>query len=112
MATNFKVIQGDNWSLDISYTDSENNPINISTYTILAEVKDSAGGSLLCATATNGDGIEMINDGNYNRFTLTFDGAKTAKFNYPKAAYQVKIIDTGDSILDGWFEVNAGVIDA
>lgn len=110
LSINFKVIQGDNWSLDIAYTDSENNPINISDYTIIAEVRDKPGGQVLCATSTNGDGIEMIDDGNYNRFLLTFDENKTSNFNYPRAAYQVKVVDTGDSILDGWFEVNPGVI--
>ena len=112
MANNFKVIQGDSWSLDIAYTDSEDNPINISNYTILAEVKDAPGGRLLCATATNGDGVEMIDDGNYNRFILTFGGNKTAKFNYPKAAFQIKVVETNDTILEGWFMVNPGVIDA
>jgi len=112
VANNFKVIQGDTWSLDIAYTDADNNPINISNYTILAEVKDTPGGRLLCATSTNGDGVEMINDGNYNRFILTFNSAKTAKFNYPKAAFQVKVVDTDDTILEGWFIVGAGVIDA
>ena len=53
----------------------------------------------------------MIDDGNYNRFLMTFTGDKTAKFNYPRAAYQVKVVETDDELAFGWLEVNAGVID-
>jgi len=108
---NFEVTQGQTWSLDIAYTDNQNNPINISNYTILAEVRDKPGGKILCATSTNGDGIEMVNDGNHNRFILTFDGTKTKNFNYPNSAYEVKVVDIEDIVIQGWFKVDAGVIE-
>lgn len=110
MSTNFNIIQGDKWSLDIAYTTEDNQPINISNYTIIAEVRNKPGGNIICATITTGDGITMVDDGNYNRFIMTFTGEKTSKFTYPRAAYQVKIQDTEDTLLDGWLEVNAGVV--
>lgn len=110
-STNFKVTQGIKWDLDFAYTTEDNQPINISNYTILAEVRDKPGGSLICATATNGDGITMIDDGNYNSFNMVFDGDKTNKFNYPRSAYQVKIVETDDELVSGWLEVNPGVIE-
>ena len=110
-SVNFKVTQGIKWELDIAYTTEDDLPIDISEYTIIAEVRDKPGGKLICATAATGDGIEMINDGNYNRFLMTFTGDKTAKFNYPRAAYQVKVVETDDELAFGWLEVNAGVID-
>ena len=53
----------------------------------------------------------MIDDGNYNSFNMLFDGDKTNQFNYPRSAYQVKIVETDDELMSGWLEVNAGVIE-
>jgi hypothetical protein len=110
MSTNFKVIQGDTWSFDLFYTDENNTPINISNYTLIGEVRDKPGGSVVCAAISTGNGIELINDGNYNGCRITFSGDKTRKFNYPRSAYQIKIVNTEDTLLDGWIEVDAGVI--
>ena len=109
---NFSIIQGDKWTLEVYYFDNSEPPvpINISNYTILAEVRDKPGGSLICATATNGDGIELIQDGNYNGIKVTFSSEKTFNFNLPKSAYQVKISDTGDTLLSGWIDVSPAVI--
>ena len=111
-STNFEVIQGDNWSIDIYYVDAEDNPINISNYTVLAEVKDKPGGYLLCASSSTGDGIELIDFPNIsNAIRVTFTGDKTAKFNLPKSAFQVQVVETKDTLINGWFVVEAGVID-
>ena len=108
---NFIVTQGIKWELDIAYTDEQDVPIDISDYTILVEVRDKPGGSILCATATNGDGITMIDNGDYNSFNMIFTGAKTRNFTYPRAAYQIKIVETDDELASGWLEVNPGVIE-
>jgi hypothetical protein len=111
-STNFQIIQGDTWSVDIYYTDPQDTPINISNYTFIAEVKDKPGGNLLCASASLGDGIELIDFPNTsNAIRITFNQEKTSKFNLPKSAYQIKIIETGETLLNGWLEVDAGVID-
>ena len=59
--TPFDVIQGDTWSVDIEYTDEEGNPINISNYNIVAEVRDKPGGSILCAEINSTNGISLNN---------------------------------------------------
>lgn len=111
-STNFEVIQGDNWSIDIYYVDADDNPINISNYTVLAEVKDKPGGHLLCASSSTGDGIELIDFPDINNaIRVTFTGEKTAKFNLPKSAFQIQVVETKDTLLNGWFVVEAGVID-
>lgn len=110
--TNFEVIQGDTWSFDVYYEDKDGNPINISNYNVIAEVKDKQGGSILCASASIGNGITLIEDDNYNAVHIEFSPEKTAKFNIPKSAYQVKIVETGDTLLMGWINVEPGVIDA
>jgi hypothetical protein len=111
-STNFEVIQGDSWSVDIYYTDAEDNPINISDYNVIAEVKDKPGGHLLCASISSGHGIELIDFPNMNNaIRVTFTGEQTAKFNLPKSAFQVQVVETKDTLLNGWFIVEAGVID-
>jgi|OM-RGC.v1.028954781 hypothetical protein len=111
-STNFDVIQGDTWSIDIEYEDAEGNPINISNYNILAEVKDKPGGNLLCASSQSENGIELINfPEKNNAIRVTFTPEKTSKFNIPKCAYQIKVIETGDTLLSGWIKVDPGVID-
>lgn len=110
--TNFEVIQGDTWTIDIYYTDSNDEPIDISQLNVLAEVKDKPGGHLLCASATSGDGIELIDFPNTNNaIRVTFTGEQTAKFNLPKSAFQIQVVETKDTLLTGWFIVDAGVID-
>lgn len=109
--TNYEIIQGDTWTLDVYYEDKDGNPINISNYNIVAEVKDKQGGSILCASASIDDGVTLIDDGNYNAVRVEFSPSKTSKFNIPKSAYQIKIVETGDTLLMGWINVEPGVID-
>jgi hypothetical protein len=109
--TNFDLIQGDVWDIDIYYVDTEDNPINISTYSIIAEVRDKPGGELLCATANMQDGISLIDFPDIsNAVRVVFSPEKTSKFNLPKSAYQIKIVETGETLLSGWLMVDPGVI--
>lgn len=108
---NFDVIQGDTLSFEIYYEDVDGNPINISNYQVIAEVRDKPGGSILCATADMSDGISLIDFPNTtNAVKVIFNPSKTSKFNLPKSAYQVKIVETGDTLLNGWINVDPGVI--
>ena len=111
-STNFEIIQGDTWAIDIYYTDSNDEPIDISLLTVTAEVKDKPGGHTLIASATSGDGIELI-DYPYtnNAIRVTFTGDQTAKFNLPRSAFQIQVNETKDTLLNGWFIVEPGVID-
>jgi hypothetical protein len=107
-----KIIQGDTWSIDIYYEDVDGNPINISNYHVIAEVRDKPGGSILCATADMEDGISLIDFPTINNAVrVTFSPEKTAKFNLPKSAYQIKVVETGDTLLTGFIPVDPGVID-
>ena len=111
-STNFEVIQGDTWAIDIYYTDSNDAPIDISQFTVTAEVKDKPGGHMLIASSESGDGIELINfPTTNNAIRVTFTGAQTAKFNLPKSAFQIQVNETKDTLLSGWFIVEPGVID-
>ena len=108
---NFDLIQGDTWDIDIYYVDSNDAPINISTYSIIAEVRDKPGGTILCASADMEDGISLIDFPNINNAVrVVFSPEKTNKFNIPKSAYQIKIVETGETLLTGWINVEPGVI--
>ena len=108
---NFELIQGDTWEISIYYEDVEGNPINISNYNVIAEVRDKPGGNILCANANMSDGISLINFPNINNAVkVIFTPEKTAKFNLPRSAYQIKVVETGDTLLNGWIPVDPGVI--
>jgi hypothetical protein len=109
---NWKITQGDDFLCDIEYKDPDDNPINISDFTILLEVKDKPGGKILSARCTIGDGIE-ITDGPNGKFSISISGAKTNVFNYPRASYQIQGTTSSNekiTLLQGWFIVNAGTI--
>lgn len=107
--TNFSIIQGDAWRLSISYTDANDNPIDISNYQITAEVRDKPGGSIICGTVTTESGniVSDLSDTTGSTVNVTFPGSMTQKFVLPKSYYQIKIIDTADTLLNGWVELEA-----
>ena len=109
--TTFDTIQGDTFAFDVYYTDAVDNPINISNYHVVAEVKDKPGGKILCAMADMNNGISLIDFPDVNNAVhISFSPAQTAKFISPKSAFQVKIVETGDTLLVGWINVEAGII--
>ena len=110
---NFKVTQGDTFNLEIQYLDPTDQPISLEGFTFLVEIKDKPGGSILCATCILEDGVEII-DLEQGIFNISISPEKTRKFNYPKSAYQVQITDQYNqkyTLVQGWFNVNPGVID-
>lgn len=106
--TNFQIIQGDAWTLTLTYNDINDVPIDISEYQLIAEVTDKPGSKNVCATTTTqSGGIVTINDGTGATVKVTFSGEQTQKFVLPKSYYQIKIIDTADTLLNGWVELEA-----
>jgi len=104
--TNFKIIQGDEWKLTITYTDVNDIPIDISHYNLIAEVTDKPGSKNVTATVTTQGGqIVSVDDGTGATVTVTFSAAQTRKFVLPKSYYQIKIVDTADTLLNGWVEL-------
>lgn len=109
---NWKVTQGESFDLQLQYTDPDENPIDITGINIVIEVKDRPGGRIVSAKLIIGDGI-TITDAVNGIFDIKFNPTRTRNFNYPRAAYEILGTDQyGESILflQGWFEVNAGVI--
>lgn len=107
---NYKITQGETFALQLQYQDPDQNPIDVSDYTIVFTAKDKPQGSIYCATCVDGDGIDMSDaiNGNIN---LTVSPSKTANFNYPRTYYKINATDTyGEEyvFLQGWFEVTAG----
>lgn len=113
---NYKITQGDTFSeyLQYMYTDENgvDHPVNITGYTFTLEVKDKPAGDILCATCSLGDGIEITNAQN-GEIYVEISPEKTRKFNYPRSAYQLQAHNgtQNDTWIQGWFQVNPGVID-
>ena len=110
---NYKITQGDSFQLEIQYLDPDDNPIDITGYDILMEIKDKPGGRILSATCSIGDGLS-VPDPTTGIIEVDITPAKTRKFNYPRASYQIQGTDQyGAKItfIQGWFQVNAGTID-
>lgn len=109
--------------MQITYQDSNGNPVNITGYTGLYQFKDKPGGNVLCATAsigaisasgtTTGDGI-TVTSASSGVFSINITSDKTKKFNFPRTAHQFQVTTPGGvktTLESGWLEVDAGVID-
>jgi hypothetical protein len=109
---NWKVTQGDTFTLQIEYKDPDEVAIDLTGYAIVLEVKDKPGGRILSAKCAIGNGITVQNPES-GIMEITISPAKTRKFNYPRASYQIQGTDQyGENVtfLQGWFLVNAGTI--
>ena len=119
--TNYNIIQGDSFILNLTYTDSSGSAINLTGYSALMEIRDQPGGRILSASAyytpasgsvaAVSDGLTVTASSGAVAINLTPD--KTKNFNVPKSAYQVQITSPAGvktTLLTGWFNVNAGVI--
>lgn len=109
---NFQVVQGDTFSIRVTYEDSNNNPVDISDFDAKMDVRNEPGGRVLCASISNNDQITI--DGTSGILDIEFLPSQTRKFTTPNAAYQLKIISTGNgqetTILKGYLAVSPAVI--
>ena len=111
-SVDWKITQGDSFQLQLEYKDENGDSINLSGYTIQMEVKDQPGGVITSATCSLGDGITVSNPST-GIISINISPTKTKNFNYPRASYQLQITSPGNiktTLLQGWFLVNAGVI--
>jgi hypothetical protein len=109
--SNFSIVQGDSFSLQILYTDNSGSAINLTGYSAYMEVKDKPGGRVLCTTASVGDGI-TITSASGGQIDILLSSSKTKNFTVPKAAYQFQLTSssTTTTLLYGWFIVEKGLI--
>lgn len=109
---NWKIIQGDSFVLNLTYTNANGSPVDLTGSSAIFMVRDKPGGQIFCASAGLGDGITITSASGI--INLNISPAKTRKFNYPKSAYQFQLISSAGvntTILQGYFDVNAGVIE-
>ena len=109
--SNFNVIQGDTFSLNVPYKDPSGSAINLSGYSAIFEVRDKPGGKIICATASVGDGITITSASGL--IDIFLSSAKTNNFTVPRAAYQFQIssASTKTTLLYGWLMVEKSIID-
>lgn len=113
MATtvNFNIIQGDTFVLNVTYKDPNGNVIDLTGYDITFQVRNDFGGSVICATATEADGIEI--NPTTKVVTITMTSEQTSAFTVPRAAYQLRITApnlTQTTLASGYFAVDKAVI--
>jgi hypothetical protein len=119
---NYNIIQGDSFQLALTYTNSSGSAINLTGYSALMQIKDQPGGRISCGSAgyipasgsvaAYSDGITITSASGLININLS--PAKTRLFNFPKSAYQLQITSSSGvntTLLSGWFNVTAGVID-
>jgi hypothetical protein len=108
---NFKVVQGDTFTIVVTYKNPNGSAINLTDFTARMDVRDKPGGKILCASATqnnNGITIDALN----GKITIEFTPEQTKKFTLPSAAYQLQIDNNGEKITlaQGYFQVSSAVI--
>ena len=119
---NYKIVQGDTFSLEATYENNSGSAINLTGYTSYFEVRDQPGGFILCATASlgiipasgsfSGDGISIVS-ASTGTITLDISPAKTLEFNYPRSSFQWRVKSPSGkntTLVKGWFLVDAGTI--
>ena len=108
--SNFSIVQGDTFALQILYKDSSGSAINLTGYSANMEIRDKPGGKIVCATASVGDGI-TITSASGGQIDILISSEKTNSFTVPRAAYQFKIssASTSTTLLYGWFLVEKSV---
>lgn len=108
---NFKVVQGDTFSIKVTYQNPDGTDINLTNYTARMDVRNEPAGKILCASVTTSSGITI--DGLNGELNITFTPAQTRKFTTPSAAYQLQITSqTGQqtTILKGYLSVSPAVV--
>lgn len=110
---NFKIVQGDTFRLGVTCQNEDGTPIDLSQSQVMFQVKNDFGGKVICATATIGNGIYMLDAVN-GKFKIE---VSSSQFALPKSAYQIKIAllvedieKDGDTIGSGYIIVEKGTI--
>ena len=109
-SVNFEVIQGDTFTLNVTYRNKDGSVVDLTGYNISFSVRDSLGGKVLCATCSIGDGIEFV-DALTGKFRLEVSPEKTRKFVVPRSVYQLQLISPSGiktTVASGTFAVEKG----
>jgi hypothetical protein len=108
---NFKVVQGDTFTLEVTYKDPNGSAIDLTGYTAKMDVRDKPGGKILCASANELNNGIVIDDLN-GKIIIKFSSSQTKKFTVPNAAYQLQIDNNQEKItlMQGYLQVATAVI--
>ena len=90
---NFEVDQNTTFTFVIEYTDSDNNPINLTGASAKMQVRDVKNNSNLAVTLTSPSGGITIDPTN-GKLTVKMTPTQTSKLYYPKSEYDVMLTDS------------------
>jgi LEA14-like dessication related protein len=92
---NFKIIQGDTFTLVVTCKNPDGTPINLTGYSILFRVNNEFGGRVVCVEGTTINGGVTITNASGGIFKVE---VSSKNFTIPKCAYQIKIAPSGADI--------------
>lgn len=111
---NFKIIQGDTFSLAVTCKNSDGTPVDLTGHDIMIRVNNEFGGKTVCIEGSIANGGVTIVDAVNGIFQISIS---SKDFTIPRSAYQIKIapvganIDiNGTTIGRGYFSVEKGNI--
>ena len=108
---NFEVDQNTTFTFVIEYTDSNNNPIDLTGASAKMQVRDTKGGSKLAFTLTSPSGGIQI-DGPEGTIDVTVTPTQTNKLFYPKSSYDVILTDSNGNktkLVEGFLTLSRSV---
>ncbi len=97
------------FSLVITWTDANNNPINLTSYSALMDVKDT-GGNLILQLSTSNSRITL--GGSAGTITLSIAATDTSALTPGAYSYDLLLTSAGGIVtrlIEGGFSVEAGV---
>lgn len=110
---NWKVDQATNFTFSIVYKDPDGDPIDLTQYRAKMTVAATPGSKKVLSACDCSEGGGIVITPLAGKLDINFDKTKTAKFSYPKSAYDLVIIHipTGEvtRLLEGWLEISRAV---
>lgn len=98
---NIVIEQGADWEHPVELQDSDGNPINLTGYSAVANIRTANKLTLIVSLSTAGGGITLSDpdsSGFNTRFTLAIDAADTAEMDFGEAVWEMQITDAGGKI--------------
>ena len=108
---NFICNQGATFNRELTWTDSSNTAINLTSYTARMDVRANVNANATLVTLTTENGRISLGGAN-GKVTLTIDANTTANIAAGLYVYDLEVVSSGDEVtrlIEGNFKVTAEV---
>ena len=96
-----KIEQGSTFVLNLTYKDSNDQPLNLSTYQSRMKIKDSHEGSVIASTESGDAPLNTISialGSSTNNVVVTITNSATAAFNFDHAVYDIELVSNSGAV--------------